>query len=1486
MEQIVKINRPTYPVIIRPTGKVNVDTDVRYIQNGDCVDALNTRSVTDLGGTTNSREIILGNTLVYQPQGIALQNKIIRITITSAGAGNYRFTFLDGNGVVIGSTAAMAVTVGNLGATYATLAAGIAVALVAQTYNISALTTTSTDNGYFEIEITTVLYWDYGVINFSTSVLQATLTTIQEPVDQNLVGEWWRIGKYDLHGEEISWWTTQRNLPLKINVGAVVNSGGQIEIFTASIHGAVSNGKVAIAGVIGVPADGTWIITVTGTSSFILRGSVFAGAWTGGGVATMNPNGNGEIGHAVKNEQTGVWTYFRLIRSQAFNFVTKKQIDTYCEKDSRRKNYYWTDDYNVPKVLYDRTITYQNDVLLTFVDPINTYDYTTLGTEIILQVSYSDIVFRWTGQLQSGGNIYSGNSRYVVRGLTDTLSATEWIPAGMDNPINAFRAAISGSPYDIVGDAPLTSTGKINEFLVTGTLLGVFKYIELAVVNYQGNSKSGWIIRRELVTSNSMTLQHTGFETATQDLDIGTIGAIQLIYSRAKSIDCLDGRIIFSNLETNSTIDFSEFTATFTHSLLKKTIEGAGEAVGVSVYNFSEYMDFTNVYNYMGYMINETYRFGAYFVLKNGSKTPVFHIQDITFDTNGAFLRRVVALADGDLGNGAFTQTFVPYIQFSNINLDFLVDGVKIRDLVYKIVIVRCECVPEVLFTGVAVIGVGGFVQDCSNPATTCESLYYANAGGGLTQIGEYPWVAGRNPTGIGNYLPIDPVYPGEFIQATASLQPRYLSIYSADILYDHVGFSFLAGDQLINYGCPDAGVIDSFAANLCPSYVSTDGWLQHQFIEYSGDFNGAAPQTLNIDDGVFAGFSAEVTINGVLYNKKFWTQRDIPAPPAQTQWLAFLLHGNESSPVLHTTADPTNPSGGTNRGLKYMQYFRAKANKYGNIANSQYVPTGASALTDTTSILITIDVFGGDTFTQKNFLKKRTMLSLPLCTGTPDRNVGDTNEISWYAQNRINAQMLFPPTTVTNLYPYGNLLSDWLNSYERPFMLYNEGYTIRNELVSFAAFDPNADVTNDYPVRFIWSQKNAPESATDRKREFYPLDFKDGQYRYGELTSHLVGNGELYSWQERLFQRWNFDSNNLINTSSGVEIILGSGAVMSKRPLELSGYGCSNKWAICKGVSAQGGDTFYWTNTDKRAMLRFGYDGTTQQTLLHGMDSFIRNNISMVIGKDTPADDEGIHTVWNHQFQEWITTVRAWRSDIPEFDAVVGYDIGVPVLFGTIGFEELPGFYISLINNNVFPPDDFPELWEQVPITDTNYYNLWTLVFSEIKNGFDGFLSFHPRIYSQYRNTFLSPRPVSNVGQMYEHNRGNYAVWYDNDTTSQAVNGLWRGVINIDPEEAKSFYSTRVLSEITPFRMNFENNNVQTFLNAADFELIENKYMAGLISDSTVTPANPLGLNSLDTDRIYGSYLETELIFEHSVYQRLFSVIVRTAMRPRNKNT
>jgi surface protein len=69
-----------------------------------------------------------------------------------------------------------------------------------------------------------------------------------------------------------------------VSVSGTANAGGLIEVTTSAAHGLTTGFKVYIFGVGGTTeANGPWIVTVTGASTFTLDGSTYANAWTSGG---------------------------------------------------------------------------------------------------------------------------------------------------------------------------------------------------------------------------------------------------------------------------------------------------------------------------------------------------------------------------------------------------------------------------------------------------------------------------------------------------------------------------------------------------------------------------------------------------------------------------------------------------------------------------------------------------------------------------------------------------------------------------------------------------------------------------------------------------------------------------------------------------------------------------------------------------------------------------------------------------------------------------------------------------------------------------------------------------------------------------------------------------------------------------------------------------------------------------------------------------
>jgi hypothetical protein len=75
------------------------------------------------------------------------------------------------------------------------------------------------------------------------------------------------------------------------DVNSVTNNGGLIQITTSATNTLSTGNTVAIGGVLGVPANGTWTVTVIDTSNFTLDGSTFSGSYLTDGEVFQNSYG-------------------------------------------------------------------------------------------------------------------------------------------------------------------------------------------------------------------------------------------------------------------------------------------------------------------------------------------------------------------------------------------------------------------------------------------------------------------------------------------------------------------------------------------------------------------------------------------------------------------------------------------------------------------------------------------------------------------------------------------------------------------------------------------------------------------------------------------------------------------------------------------------------------------------------------------------------------------------------------------------------------------------------------------------------------------------------------------------------------------------------------------------------------------------------------------------------------------------------------------
>ena len=170
--------------------------------------------------------------------------------------------------------------------------------------------------------------------------------------------------------------------------------------------------------------------------------------------------------------------------------------------------------------------------------------------------------------------------------------------------------------------------------------------------------------------------------------------------------------------------------------------------------------------------------------------------------------------------------------------------------------------------------------------------------------------------------------------------------------------------------------------------------------------------------------------------------------------------------------------------------------------------------------------------------------------------------------------------------------------------------------------------------------------------------------------------------------------------------------------------------------------------------------------------------------------------TVSQSRYIEAAWTVRAYREDIDQYASDAVYTTGAVVTYGiSSGFENVPDFYVAIADSEDEQPDISPSFWTKINYTDSRYYNLYTLVFSEFKNQFQAFHTPKPLIYAIFENGYIVPRPISNTGQLYLANTGARCVWFDDGSTVLTADAHIDAVIN-SPQGRKNFYNLSIESD------------------------------------------------------------------------------------------
>jgi hypothetical protein len=1446
------------PVLVNRArnGKLNSDTDILELKEGNYPDRVNVEFNAD--GDLFSDTPALGNKLVCDIGVQQVQQQQTRIYID----GNFEVINLkiyNKNGQFLSER--------NDGASQQSLQ-GMKDAIRSAFENSLIAYSKSYDNDfnsepYIDVTINCA-YSDYTVVLTDNNGNVLRNDDIKEAISLTGQGSFNEIGSKDLLGTTWLFSTTQDKEQssiysqfMRLYLDNTPAYGGRIGVFFPD-HGLVTGESIVLANAveIGAIANGEWVIDVISENNFALFLSIPTGITLSpinyGGIIYKNTFGVGQIGVQEYVGETDSYTYKRILASKRFNFRTMYQIDVDAVLNNNGYLLKFTDNYNYP-----RTFSYKGDFMedgaLQPINPDGFYTYETLTDEIKNVINYSAAVVDYEEQLQSGGSVPPANWRYAVEFLTDTNATTEL--SFMSNPIPTYAPAYIGfSPtyYPIYGNATgINTTPKINRVRVTGITPGIFKYIQLVGFNYASSGSNtvvvnGFRIRKELLgpDQSEIILEHNGNEPDVTFFDTTLAIAVRPDIIRVGSNRFCENRLVYGNVTTSTEIDIREWALTMKYSIKRKSIYAAfkGEM-------WAEFYEPQHTARYVGYQPYEWYRFYISAETYSGKITDSVFCFDMRFltktdyasygqaefnDINGGDRREPKGdeydtYAPGDWGlQDRFLYQM--HIELNNIDWDYQINGVRVKDIFKSVKVSRAERVQEVIASGV-------FIAPRINQAGPLSQYY--DSTGSVTII---------NNIQLGSF-------------------------YSSDILFGYTLYNERQpGDQLINFGYLPSYSIDQFT-DLSSFIVSIWQQLGPYLPAYQPP---QSAQVVNIADCKYIGAANNATFllggNTVAFYKSVKGGSDG----------SFTGSTFVGSPVIQVDQGLENngqPSSGIT-GKYQSLIFRRKKDKYGarDAFGNTIVFTGATAFNGQSSVA----VFGGDVFNQQ--VQFRQAIRISIDTSSYAFNIISTNT--------VNANLRqFDPNVPFRTYPvYPPTAEAWMipapGADQTDFYYKNTGYSIFNQVQASTVFDPEGNDLGNYITRKYYSQLNPNNAITDKYREFLPFDFQDNPNNFGPITHLEIVNGELFTLQQRGFTREFFNATGRLQSAEDGDLLIGDGSVLSRKGLRLTMLGTNQKWSVCKGFTSSGKETIIWVNDEFGCVVRFGADGTVNISEREMMSTFFRERMRFVIGKDTPADNQGITTVWDNIGKNFIITQRAWK-DSAEWALDSKYKVGDTVIREQNDYG-IPQIFICILDNisssfNVPGNSGGGVYWDIIPMDNQDYYNVYTIVFNEQKNSFTHRYTFYPKIYHTQNNRYFSPSPYNEESNFIYRHRDKQVgelMFYGRENE-----GYTEYIINYMSRTVKKFIAHAQTALLKPKRVEFETqfisqngiDNRKTYLDRADFTMRENQAFSNIKNN-----LDSQGRNDQPTAPMTGLWLKIRTFFAANEKQKIndTTVVIRTGQR------
>lgn len=744
---------------------MDLDSDPTEISDGHYRYAKNIVQTRDRVGTSRSTKATLGNEYIIDIGTISQQNKRYRVYFPAGADFDMVMSIRLASGGPIGISWTF---------TQTTLPNNdMAIAWKSATDSYFAglpgqMITTILGQGYVDFEYGSIAMMEYLFeVKDANGSSPYDAVCIRESISADLAGNLIPIQSFDLNGNLFIWSTTQRNektdLGLTLTAVNPTSSGffvGPLTSLTFSTpHGLVQGQRIEITDCPLYWLNGVFIVSsITNTTTITIPTELFWGASIpvasiGTGTKIFaHPEAVGEIGVMEEDKNLSSYTYKRLIRSKDIELRTIWTLDRpHVEVNNYRHSFYWTDGNTNPKAMYYLN-NFVVDGFLAHSNGDNLYWFGHLADAIAHIPRATDVTIDLTGQDQDGGNLIAGSYRYTARLLNKFLVPSQWsLPTA---PVNVYAPSSIVGEFGnkVIGSDPGVFTGKINILAIDGIDRYAYDFLEIGVVEYNGDSPAAKLIARVSIKGSgigqqlhpSFVYQHDGYESPSA-LPLSDIPDLSNeLFDTARNESVVDARMIFSDLSKDDELDLTAWAKTFSHRIMTAFVsESSRTQVG-------EYQDIQNAFRYVGYMDNEVYRHAVRLRDRKTKKwTKAFFVDDVQMDafpTNGGNPndnRRVqsgpvnsinptspapisaATKVDWGLTSNPSSPITAPievdpqdlscrvhitYVEFFGADMTALIGGKTIRQRYDKIQFLRPDTIATVLATGIA-------VQSVSHPA-------------------------------------------------------------------------------------------------------------------------------------------------------------------------------------------------------------------------------------------------------------------------------------------------------------------------------------------------------------------------------------------------------------------------------------------------------------------------------------------------------------------------------------------------------------------------------------------------------------------------------------------------------------------------------------------------------------------------------------------------------------------------------------------------